>query len=1678
MDESSTKIDVPLEQVPIEDPMARLYTQMRPEDHEYLKENPELLPAKLRMDRFSELQVATPDAPIEELYGQAYDEFERVASKPMDLMDVPKPAPPPKPYENTEGIVKRIVNLPVRGVMGLGTGIVDFGLEATSGVARTLDYMAEGVGMDLFDDNNSWFYDIKEGLSEETKESVKSLGGLFPRGHTIPELITENMITIAIGAYGLGLAAATGAGLRMAGAIGGTRAAGAVSAFLGRHQTLRTVADLALTSARFDVSATLLSDPGTILGLPFMTSESSANDFNKWYHSFDPITRRAGNFAEGLFMNVVFGSIWRAFQRAPQPTVDTPLLPGAEPRLQLEYNPPPVYPAEPQIIFKGDMLQLPWGGEIPASKIGESLHDLYVKIQKGIVEVTDVTPVDVQRVMNTEFDPIRAYTGMQENLNSIVREATSGPDALVRQLNRTEPVFDTSDIRFVQTETVFDSTDIRHLDYDIVFDSTKGSIKNATEILEKAPPAVVKDVQKAQKIAAATEDVTEAAVLKADKVVKEVISDTPPAPTGEMVTPTVINKDVADWYATVGNKEQTSGIRFNSELDRYVFLKTKQLMYSEDLSSAALKSIAWDKLPEGVTKKAAIAHAKAMHSGITAAIKRTAPELPFDEALSKLKSVTIKLDPSDPAKATIDNGAVISESAVRKAGGNRDEFLSGLRVPLGRRGQTLVTSGALEEAFRYAGRGTWAAIKFGALVAEKTGLTGGVIAGAVSNFYGLDINQDGDVNLWDMGIVAGMWMGAGYLSGLKASRQTQDFTQGRDALVAAMKRGRQDFHNTLLLARSLARRVATSSVDQIVIDNAQRTVKHLEDYLFSTKQGLEEWTKIPSIRTSITNRSLQLEATSLNDLRLHLQQGLTERLNAGALTTIDRFDFASPRAVIQGFNDVFNQFLTVTRDPSVSAGLTSISSQITKMTEDLLAEFEVPGAVMQGVWRTLPLPEKAALIQASRTILGAIDRGIKPMLRIAGNLSPQQLHEFSNLINQRRAIGEYFRTGGQVSTRMTAATGYVTRSAVMSNLPDTFLSGLRDFKTTQRTLETLRSLLHAEGADLRGPQITALVDKVGANMSLGQVATQGTYMGLFSSLRSTLWAGVENSVGFAMGVSEASLSALQRGQFMDEIAGPHGLIQGITANFGTAIRATKNKAIGEATGLTTAIGKEFSDYKFAEIMSRTLQLEDPSFVTQAFHKVMDIIKIDPTDLISTPDVFFRTLAFHGMENQRVVQEALVFMREHHVTFNEAVAAIRRDTVTMQAIYEEAMTQARRMTYTDVLARGSKTETVVSALQHPLVRLFIPIIKTPLTAARYMIRHTPLTLLLVGEDFAVAKKLVRGGMDSLTAAELRHVRSIGSRMAAGFLVSLGVYNVIQSSGWEIIGTGEYDPAFKAKQARGARKHGLWNSKTGEFISMERTSLFKMTLGTMADIAHYNNHRSQQVLSDEEQESFLATIGYMVYSAFTQAQPDQVDALKNILGGTEGYERGKAVMEHEYGSFLSRMIPVVFKTEGRSSDKYRRAYQGPWENAVQSIYSGLGRGEEFRPSLDLYGERIENPRTLVATQGIPEGDELYAEAEAAGYDLSGYMRRRSRPGGKQLGNTQVEQDLAFLSERYHGESLKKHRSAFLSQLRQLRTPEEKKQAFTRMFNSITMEAKGKLASDSKYGATFRRLLGLNY
>lgn len=1667
-------IEVPLEQVPIEDPMARLYTQMKPEDHEYFKENPDLLPARLRMERFGELQVEAPDTPAEQLYSQAYDEFESTTDKPMDLLNEPKPAPPPKPYENTEGIVKRIVNLPVRGAMGLGTGIVDFGLEATSGVARTLDYMAEGVRLDLFDDNNSWFYDIKEGLSEETKESVKSLGGLFPKGHTIPEVFTENLITIALGAYGLSLAAATGAGLRLAGAIGSTRAAGAVGSFLGRHQTLRTVSELAFTSARFDVSATLFSDPGSMASLFGVGSEERAKAFNEWYHSFDPITRRAENFAEGLFMNVVFGSIMRAMSRTQAPTPETPLLPGAEPRLQLEYNPPPVYPAEPQLTFKGDMVQFSNGTEVSASQLGESLHDLYMKIQRGVVEVTDVTPVDIQRTMNTEFDPIRAYTGMQENLQNIVREAVGGPDALTRQLNRTESVFDTGDIRFLETETVFDSTDLRHLDYDIVFDSTKGTIKNATEIIEKAPPAVVKDVQKAQKIAAATEDVTEAAVLKADQVVEKVIKESP-APSGEMVTPTVINKDVAEWYATVGAKEQISGIRFNSELDRYVFLKTKKLMASEELSPAALKALTWDNLPSGVSKKAAVAHAKAMHSGIVAAVKRTAPELSFEEALGKLKSVTIKLDPSDPAKATIDNGAVISESAVRKAGGNRDEFLSRLKVPLGRRGQMLVTSGALEEAFRYAGRGTLAALKLGAFVAKETGVAGGVVAGAISNYYGIDMNNDGDVNLKDMAIVAGMWTAAGYIGNLKVARQEAAFTQGRNDLVAAMKRGRQDFHNTLLLARSLARRAATSSVDQMVIDNARQTVKYLEDYLFSTKEGLEEWAKVPSIRTSLTNRSLTLDGASLNDLRLSLQSGSTERLTTGAITSIDRFDFASPRAVIQGFNDVFNQFLTVTRDPSVAAGLTARTQQITKMTEELLSEFEVPANVMNGTWRNLPLAEQTALIQTARTILGAIDGGIRPLLTIRDNLNPQQLHEFSNLINQRRAFGEYLRTGGQVGPKMTAATGYVARSAVMGNLPETFLRGLRDFKETQLTLETLRSLLHAEGANLRGPQITALVDKVGANMSLGQVATQGMYMGLFSSLRSVTWAGVENTIGFGVGITAEAFSALQRGQFTHEIIGPHGLIQGVTANLGTAIRAAKNRAIGEATGLTTAIGKEFSDHKFSEIMSRTLQLEDSSFVTQSFHKLLKVMKLDPTDIISAPDVFFRTLAFHGLENQRVIQEALGFARKNHVSVDTAVAAVRRDSVVMQGIYEEAMTKARRMTYTDVLKPDTLTGKTVSALQHPLIRLFIPIIKTPLTAARYMVRHTPFTAVAVAEDRAIMQKWVTGGIDSLTSADQRHLRDIGSRMTAGLLTAIGLYNVVQTGGWEIIGTGEYDPSFKAKQARGARQHGLWNSKTGEFISMERMSLFKMTLGALADMTHFRR-KNQQVVSDEEQESYFATVGYMLYSSLTQAQPDQVDALKNVLGGADGYERAKSVMEHEYGSFLSRMIPAIFKTEGRASDKFRRAYQGPWENAVQSIYSGLGRGEEFRPSLDIYGERIENPRTLVATKGIPEGDELYSEAEAAGYDLSGYMKRRSRPGGKQLGSTQVEQDISFLSEKYQGESLKKIRGAFLNEVKRLNTPEEKKQAFARLFNGLAMEAKGKLASDPKYGATFRRLLGL--
>ena len=285
--------------------------------------------------------------------------------------------------------------------------------------------------------------------------------------------------------------------------------------------------------------------------------------------------------------------------------------------------------------------------------------------------------------------------------------------------------------------------------------------------------------------------------------------------------------------------------------------------------------------------------------------------------------------------------------------------------------------------------------------------------------------------------------------------------------------------------------------------------------------------------------------------------------------------------------------------------------------------------------------------------------------------------------------------------------------------------------------------------------------------------------------------------------------------------------------------------------------------------------------------------------------------------------------------------------------------------------------------------------------------------------------------------------------------------LQASGWDITGSGKFDSSMAAKSAQGIRPNGIYNRSTGQFVDMERFGLFKLTLGLYKDISDIVQRRGN---ATEDELGIIEGVGYMMYSAFANATPSQIDDFMSICGSFRSPEAISTKVSKYMEEVVTRSYPALFRTVGKASDDYQRAYNGPIDSTLATIYSGLGDPDRTRPVLDIYGE----PKQY--RPGEIQSDPLMQEAELAGYNMSGYLSKRTSVGGVKLGNTPEEQNLAYKAEKLHGERVKRVAPQLLKSLRETREPEKKKALLDRILGGISKDVTRLIRKDP----TAKRLL----
>jgi hypothetical protein len=1699
----------------------RLLLTLPEEELEYYNNNRDKLPGRLRMDRANELMLTNPELTLEDAYSRAYSEYEDVLleDEQQEPVEVKSPGiaydtsseqvidTTVKPVE--QGYMRRGLNVLVRSATGLISGAMDTSIELSSGVARLFDYGFESLGGDLLDDD-SWAYVYKEGLSEDFKESIESLAGIFPKGSSSLEQFTEELGTIILGGWALSSLAATGLAMKAGGAITGTKGvSGAIkwgSEFLGRHSFIKAAAKASVDGGIYDLSATLFSNPGTMVSLVGLISDETGEDVSEWFQSLDPMQRRGINLAEGLFMNTLMTFAKSYYKGLGMDVKNSEVERYVEDINELHKLSEAARKATQDVANKVAPERTLTAAELTdAAKKSASPVEPLERISEDIidrtaVELKDKALTDIPKQISGKTDDIL------EDLSKRADDLLSD-DALKK-------IEEAADEKSV-VKTVDEPKQASHKAKRKAQKKPEADADaKAMELELKNPGVSVRDAKKAKK----------AVEIGLDEVIANASKD-------NVVPPVRITNKTKN-YIGFGAKENTSGVYMENDLVGFIYNQIRPFVEKGSKSGVKFADMAFRGKPKGLTPAKCAQLCDELYTKCIRAIKGN-NRGKITEIISNFKSKTIRIDKDFNVSVT--DGAVLSESYFRKLMGelNMDsdkltQHLSKERIPgLGKRAGTNV----LLDMFNQKVGNTMADwLSVATKIASKSGIIGGFTAGVISNGLGIDVSGDNKVNFEDMAIVAGISMGFSY----SVRAATKSRVVDKDIIIEAVKRGHGDFARTLMVARELATKATTVANNPRVAANATRIARAIEEYLFVDKKGLNDISSVLIDKVKAPGFGVsKVDEGSIKAIQDAVLRGTNSELSSGSpLKKFTLHDLSSVDSITKTFNDAYTSFSAALGAPEVQKKLLERSQEVRELASRIISEHEVPKAVADE-WMSKPLGDLMALVNTSTSLLKAIDDeissnylkidtakkslalkkaqaalkeakanniGVKEAENLVKRLTtsgddlfimdmtPNEVHDFARLIHQRRAVSEYIKSGGRVGSRLTKATAYVARSAILSMESETFLKRLSDHKDVLSTFSALRSKMINEGT-ISGPRLTKLINAVGADMSMGDMAVHLMYMSMFSHPRTWLLPAIENTINFGMTLTTESLSALSRGRYFDEIIGPNGLIKGMLDNLGLALRSTADRVAGEATSILSMGGKEFTDAKYAQIVSRTCGIDDPGMITSMFHRFADMMGFDPTDLTSAFDVFYRTVAYGGFENQKVIQKATDMLLTDHAGkhLDDVIKLVRSNSTLMKNIRAESLTAARRMSYTDAI-EGSFTGKVVDFLNHPVVRLIVPIVKTPLVTARWVVSHTPIInrWLTTADRQAFAALATAKDAGAIRAAK-RRVAEVNARAAAGIMATAATYYTLTSAGWEVIGTGEFDPELGAKLARGAKRFSLWNTKTGENISLERFSLFKATLGTVADLTHYWTHAPEEYQDEEHQHELLTSVGYFMYSMLTQAQPNQLEDVVDLWSGSQnGFGRFSNVVSDYTGDIISRFIPNIFRVEGKASDDVQRAYTGNLDYAISAMYAGFNRGDAFRPKLDIYGEPVLNknpklidgPHYMVTTQGQPIGDELMALAQDAQFDLQGVLNRRSRPGGLKLGSSLEEQNITYLNEKYHGDYVKENKDMLLQELKLTPDAPARKEVFKRFFSAATLSAKERLLMDKVHGPTFQRLLkGVN-
>lgn len=345
----------------------------------------------------------------------------------------------------------------------------------------------------------------------------------------------------------------------------------------------------------------------------------------------------------------------------------------------------------------------------------------------------------------------------------------------------------------------------------------------------------------------------------------------------------------------------------------------------------------------------------------------------------------------------------------------------------------------------------------------------------------------------------------------------------------------------------------------------------------------------------------------------------------------------------------------------------------------------------------------------------------------------------------------------------------------------------------------------------------------------------------------------------------------------------------------------------------------------------------------AWGNAMQALLRAPSRMLMSADEFFKQMNYRMNARAQILRQA----REQGITDVAQLQQRLKDQTRWQfapdgaAANPWALDYARVSTFTNDLGAGTIGQSLQDiATKHPMFRIIMPFVKTPVNIFRFAAERTPVINMATAEWKAAMKS-----GDPQRIALAKGKAEFGALFwTAGAILA---YNKV------ITGGGPSDPALRKQlQAAGWQPYSI---RIGDrYVSFRKGDPVFTAFSIVADAVEMSGELDERDLSDVATVTMASVAASVSSKSFMQGVSDAFDA---IASGRE--DKFQAFLENTAGSFIPNFLrkvdpnPYVMESKGFVEEMKARV---------------PGFSNDLEPKRNLFGEKIVRPPGLFGVDNM--------------------------------------------------------------------------------------------------------------